>query len=155
MFGYFQNRTFPFLIDVFPQKVSIITKQHFQMEEAAVRKLLTRSFPAPAEELCKTPSFSSCWNHAGALYPGPAAPNEHFPPWPADGTTFVTGLMIAKFFQVCHCQEWFSRLNTQRFFWVSNTVAKNTPSVQSVLNIKLQQQSFVACQLLTISKAYK
>lgn len=90
-----------------------------------------------AEELCKTPSVSSCRNRAGALYPGPAVRNEHFPPWPADGTFFVRGFMTAKFCQVCHCQEWFSRLNTQRFFWVSNTVAKNTPYVQSVLNIKL------------------
>lgn len=66
-----------------------------------------------------------------------ALSSPHFPPWPADGTTFVTGFMIAKFCQVCHRQEWFSRLNTQRFFWVSNTVTKNTPSVQSALNIKL------------------
>lgn len=42
---------------------------------------------------------------------------------------------------VCDCRERFSRLNTQRFFWVSNAVDKTTTSVQSVLNIKLYQQS--------------
>lgn len=107
------------------------------MEESAVRKLLTRPVPALLPKSSAKLPASPPAGIAGALYPGTAGLKEYFPPWPADGTFFVTGFMIAKFCQVCHCQEGFSRLNTQRFFWVSNTVAKNTPSVQSVLNIKL------------------
>lgn len=77
---------------MFPQKVLIITKQHFLMEKYAVRKLLTRPI---SDLLLKSSAKLPVSPSAGIVLERSmkctAVLNKYFSPRSADGRFFPTG----------------------------------------------------------------